>query len=620
MVRHIVAWLLCVSVVLVTAVRPAHAWWLENHVLGDEVRLEVDKSGKAVVEHRMTVKTNGSVRLKDYEVKGVDRDAVPLPNSYVVPMRSGIAGSLDAAVPLSMDLHYPKAREGELQEPPAALKIKVGDRKGLRRGTYLFVLRYRTDLRARGLISRDGAMVRVQWDGPIFDDGFDNARIVFQLPAAPTPPRAAQQVVAEDDRSLEGSFLSEVRRGTERDEIELLRSYAAKGEPISWAVRVDQRALDPLPVVESDAVEEAEPIPVAFAAKGRAPKWLAAVGAGLFLFYLLLVWLKSREVTRNAAAAKATVRPMIGLPTPLRAVGAASALVGGVGLQLLWDEPIWGAWAVVLACLFAAHGAARLDQGSAMRGPGRWLAVTEGEALGKLPRSRGAWLDVSTRAGKLLLLWLLSLVGVATWWVSTRSIPEALLVGFDSVALLVVFGTGKLTSLPPDMAVEPARFLRKLVRKLRKKKGLANLRLVPRIRIPQGQVDPDELRLMVVPPVPLRGFTAIEVGVTYALGVGARVAMPEVLLRVVEGSPCDEAVASISSHGRISPGRKPDERVIALSPRVPTVRSTLEITAALASRVIDREASRKRPEGKSPKVTTKRARRKPAEATEPKAA
>ncbi|MBW2457426.1 MAG: hypothetical protein JRI68_23160 [Deltaproteobacteria bacterium] len=614
------AWLCCVALLLVVAERPAYAWWLENHVLGDEARIEVDRSGKAVVEHRMTVKTNGSVRLKDYELKGVDRDAVPLPNSYVVPIRSGIAGSLDAAVPLSMELHYPKRRKGELEDPPAVLKIKVGDRKGLRRGTYLFVLRYRTDLRARGLISRDGAMVRVQWDGPIFDDGFDSARIVFQLPASPTPPRAAQEVVAEDDRSLAGSFLSEVRRGTDRDEIELLRSYAAKGERISWAVRVDQRALDPLPVVESDAAEADEPSPVTFAAKGRPPKWLAAGGAGLFLFYLLLVWLKSREVKRKARAAKAIVPPMIGLPTPLRALGAAAALVGGVGLQLLWDEPTWGACAVVLACLLAAHGAARLEPSSAMRGPGRWLAVTEGEALCELPRPRGAWLDVSTRAGKLLLLLLLAGVGVATWWVSTRSLPEALLVGFDSVALLAVFGTGKLTSLPPDMAVEPARFLRKLVRKLRKKKGMANLRLVPKIRIPKGQVDPDELRLMVVPPVPLRGFTAIEVGVTYALGVGARVAMPEVLLRVVEGSPCDEAVAAISSSGRITPGRKPDERVIALSPRVPTVRSTVEITAALATRVVDREASRQRPERKSPTVTTKQERRKPAEPSEPKAA
>jgi len=606
--------------VLLVAVRPAHAWWIENHVLGDEARVQIERSGKAVVEHRMILKTNGSVRLKTYELRGIDRDASPLPNSYVVPMRSGIAGSLDSAIPLSLELEYPKPRKGESGQPLAVLKIKVDDRKGLRRGTYLFVLRYRTDLRARGAITRDGAMVRVQWDGPVFDDGFDNARVTFQLPAAPTPPRAVQETVPEDDRSLSASFLSEVRRGTEHDELELLRTYVSKAEPISWAVRVDQRALDPLPPEEAASAEPSMPQGAVFAVKGRPPKWLAAAGGGLFLFYLLLVWLKAREVKRNAAQARATLPPAIGLPTPLRALGAAGALVGGVALQLLFDQPMWGAGAVVLACLLAAHGAARLNPTGSMRGPGRWLSVTEGEALGRLPRPRGAWLDVSTRAGKVLLFLLLSAVGVATWWVSTRSFTEALLVGFDSVALLAIFGTGTLKSLPPDMAVEPARFLRKLVRRLRKKKGMADLRLVPRIRIPQGEVDPDELRLMVVPRIPLRGFTAIEVGVTYALGVGARVAMPEVLLRVVAGSACDQAVAALSTHGRISPGRKPDERVIAISPRVPTVRSTMEITAALAIRVMDHAAPRQRPDRQQSAPVRTGSQPKSGEEREPQAA
>jgi hypothetical protein len=142
------------------------------------------------------------------------------------------------------------------------------------------------------------------------------------------------------------------------------------------------------------------------------------------------------------------------------------------------------------------------------------------------------------------------------------------------------------------MAVEPVRFFRKLVRRIGKMKGAAELRIVPRIRIPLGGVDPDELRLLIVPRLPQRGFGSIEVGLTYALGTGARVAMPEVLLRVTAESPCDDAVAAISTHGRITPGRKPDERVIAFAPRMPTVRMTAEITAALAFRVMDRSAPR----------------------------
>jgi hypothetical protein len=144
--------------------------------------------------------------------------------------------------------------------------------------------------------------------------------------------------------------------------------------------------------------------------------------------------------------------------------------------------------------------------------------------------------------------------------------------------------------LPANLAAEPARFFRPLVRALRKQKGGDSLRLVPRMRIPHGQVDPDELRLLVVPRLPRRGFSSIEVAVAYAVGFGARVAMPEVLVRVTAGSPCDQALASFSRRARITPGRKPDERVLAFAPRFPTVRMTTEILAALASRVTDVEA------------------------------
>jgi hypothetical protein len=63
---------------------------------------------------------------------------------------------------------------------------------------------------------------------------------------------------------------------------------------------------------------------------------------------------------------------------------------------------------------------------------------------------------------------------------------------------------------------------------------------------------------------------------------------------VVSGSPCDIALANMSRKARITPGRKPDERVIAFAPRLPTVRMTAEIARALAMRVVDRDALAKR--------------------------
>ncbi len=55
--------------------------------------------------------------------------------------------------------------------------------------------------------------------------------------------------------------------------------------------------------------------------------------------------------------------------------------------------------------------------------------------------------------------------------------------------------------------------------------------------------------------------------------------------------PCEDALAAISRIGRVAPGRKRDERAIALAPRFPTARMTAEIAAAVAVRVMDRQAS-----------------------------
>jgi len=609
MVTHrVIALLWCVVVVLLATTRPAYAW-IENQVLGVEARVEVEQSGKAVIEQRITLKTNGNVRLRRYRIRGVDRDAVPLPNSYVVPARDALSGSLDSATPVSMELHHPRRRDPDDAAPPAELEIKVDDRKGLRRGKYLFVLRYRTDLRARGLIQRDGAMVRIRWDGPSFDDGFDNARTIFVLPAAPTAPRAVEQPTgAEDEDTLPSTYLSEVRRGSEQDEVELMRTYAPKEASIPWSVRVDPRALAPLPRPSEPATTASRPDDDSAVAKIDRDIMLA-IGGALFLFYLLLVWLKGREVARLARQSGATMPPLVPLPAILRGLLAALLLTGGVALQLLAEQAAAGASCVVAACVMAAHGGARVAPDSQMRGPGRWLTVSESEALASVPALHGAVLDVSTRLGKLLLLLLLVTLSAAVYFLAQLSAFHALLVGFDGVALLAVFGTGLMRSLPPDMAVEPARFLRKVVHRLRKRKGMKDVRIAARIRIPRDAVDPDELRLLVVPRLPLRGFSAIEVGVIYALGIGARVAMPEVLLRVVAGSPCDDAVAVLSARGRITPGRRREERVIAFAPRFPTVRSIAEITAALAVRVKDGAPAR-----------TSERRSKPDRATRHKAA
>jgi hypothetical protein len=632
MLGRLAALCCCILALLLASARPAYAW-IENHVGADEVRLELGASGKALVEHRITLRTTGSERLRELVLRGVDPDAMPAGNSYVVPESDALSSSLESATPLKLEVRHPARHgrgspgpgaDGAEAPPPIELVARVDAETGLKRGTFVFVLRYTTDLRARGLLRRQGPLVEIAWSGLVWEDGLDNARTTFVVPAAPTPPRAVDETpdgaderaagkAAPDDgdeSTAPGHYLSEVRRGTESDEIELMRSYVPRGTALPWVVRVDQRALEPLSEPEAVAPPPA-PAPVL----GSTPpprQLLLAAAAGLWLLYTLLVAFKALEVKRHAREARATVRPAFPLPLVLRAPAAGLALAGGVALQLVLDRPLLGAAAVVLATVLAAHGAARPDPRAAKRGPGRWLTVSEVEALALPPRPRGALLDVSTRAGQCLLLLLGLAVGAGAAMLWPRAPHQAVLIALDVVALLGVFGTGRLTALPPDLSIEPIRFLRKLVGRMRRAKGAVGLRIAPRIRIPAGALDPDELRLLVVPRMPLRGFAGIEVALSYALGLGARVGMPEVLLRVIGDSPCEEAIRSLAALGRVTPGRRADERVLTLAPRLPSVRMTAEIVLALAARVSDRASAAPIVElPAEPRPATRRARKAP---------
>jgi len=575
----------CVVLVLTLVVHPAWGW-IENHVKASDARIVIDRAGQAEIEHRFTLRTNGNVRQKQFVVRGVDADAEPLGNNYVVPARDALSNSLDSALPLLVE-----AKPATSKEPAetATLHLTVDDKRGLRRGSYVFVVRYRTDLHARDLLKHDGSMIRLSWNGPVWDDGFDNTRATFVLPSAATAPRAVEPSSDEAHDALAPAILSEVRRG-QFDEVELLRTYAREKESVLWEIRIDPRVLEPLPKALSSQVDEPPSAPPTIEALRLPDEWLLGGASALFLLFTTLVALKARFTRRRAHAAKATMPACLPLPTWLRAPLAGGALSGGVAFQLLWGEPLAGALAVVAATLLAAHRGARLDVRHSMRGPGRWLSISEDEAWRALARPPGSLLDASSVRGRLFLAVLLAGVGIGCYFAARLSSFHATLIGLDAVALLSLFGTGNARALPPDMSVEPAFFLRKLVKRLRRLDRAGELRLSPRIRIPNGEVDPDEMRLLIAPRLPLRGFTAIEVGVTYALGLTTRVTMPEILVRTVEGSECDRALAAVSRHGRITPGRKPEERVIAISPRLPTIRMTAQIAAALATRVADADA------------------------------
>jgi hypothetical protein len=576
------------AALLLAWTRPALAW-VDVTIEGDDVRVSVAADGKARIEHRITLKIAGGP-LRALDLRGVDHDAVPDADGYVVPQREAASNSLASAVPVALEL-MPPGNKPEPDGSPArsTLKIRFQNDRGLGRGVYVVLARYTTNLAPS--IRADGALAKVVWTGPLWPDGLASVRTTFELPAAPTEPRTDESMArsAEPGDPREPSaadrplVLSTLRRGLKTDAIELLRPYVPKGEVPTWAIRADRRAF----TITTPAPRKPELRSGAaafFSEPALRTLWIAFAVA-LFLLYSVVVALKSAAVAREASAAGTHARPLVPLPATLRALLAGAFLVAGLWIELLARKATLGALLVLAASLLAAHLPPAWKRGSRLRGPGRWLPVAESQAFNDPPREAGGALDVSTRRGKVVFSLVLLALGAGVVALHDLSPYQAQLVAFDATALLAVFGTGLRSGLPPDPGKAPTRFLRELARRLRKTPGGRELRIIGRIRVPEGATEPDELRLSVAPRASIQGFSAIEVGVVHVPGIGGPIGLPEVLLRVGEGSPCEIALGDLPKLGRCARGRKPKERVIGLSPRLPTVRMTAGLVLRLVAMV-----------------------------------
>ncbi len=566
--------------------RPALAW-VDARVAGDDVRIDVSKDGSARVEHKITLCISGGP-LRALDLKGVDADAVPEPDGYVVPGKDAASGSLAQAEPVTIEMMPPPSRAGDDGAPePSTMRVRFDADKGLSRGVFVVFLRYRTELFRRGLIRRDGSMAQLRWSGLSWNDGFDSARATFILPAGPTEPRpddsAPAETAAPSDQAPPASVLSTLRRGTGRDELELLRPYAPKGEAVPWTVRFDARALEV--TATKNPTQEAS-APAAPSSVTPARRDLLFFGAALvFVLYSLMVAWKSREVLRTTAAAGAQARPLIPLPMYVRAIAAGLALVGGLFAELFFRTGTVGAILVALAATLSMHRAPTISSASRLRGPGTWLSITEEEAFARAPRKTGTWLDVSTRAGKALFFVSLTLLGVAIWQVSERSMYHAYLLGFDAVILFAIFCTGRLSDIPLNAVSFSKPFLQAVAKRVRKamQKTGEDVRIIPRIRVPEGSAEPDEMRLAIVPKSPRTGFVGLEVGVLPVPSPESAVHLPEVILRVTTDSPCEESIATIAGQGKSQRGRRSSERAITLAPRLPTTWMTADLVVRLVS-------------------------------------
>ncbi len=590
--RHLAAlW----SLALVFAAFPAHAW-VETRVTAHSAVVDLERTGSATVTQELGVRLRGGP-LSDLQLAGVDSDAEPLPDATVICTDDPKFGT----VPLSV-----------AREPDGSLKLTIDRERGLRTGSYVFRFSYRTQLLARELIRRAGSHVELRWVGPRFEDGLDSARVTFRIPEASVAPSlpapgSSSGTVNELDE-LGGVFVGNLRRAPGKDELEVVRPHVARGEPALWRVWLADSALDafaagaaPQPRVALISHELGE------SPRERLSWLLGALGAGLVFGLLLLV--KWRGFRAAAESRRAEARSLLPIP-----VGPRAALGGALlGLAVIaggrWDEPTWMGALLFAATLCGALAA--VPSKPAPRGPGQWLPLSETDAFARCKANLpGRFLDASTLPGACVLLLLMTTLVIAHFAVRVHSPYRAVELLLGGTVLLPVFLTGRARELPVVPGSDPRGKLQKLLRGLRQ----SGLRAVPVARLPLGSSVADEVRLTIQARGAQAGLTALELGTEHTVSLGGVVAEPYLLLRVREDSPCAQALSGLLPFQR---GRKPEERVALLRPKLPTVAETLALVGEVLELLQRKPVPPQRPSSAPSSSGRATSARKPTRAASP---
>lgn len=554
---------------LATLMAGAALGWVETSTESHAVTLDVARDGSATVSHELVIRVKGGP-LAAIELDGVDSDAVPLADATVTAVDGGRAAA--QTLPLLLE----KRDDG-------TLRAEVDHPKGVSRGKFVFRLGYRTRLGERGLIRPQGSMVLVRWVAPRSSDGVDSARVVFRLPPGSTAPR-----LAEGDDESGGTFLANVRRAEDKDELEIVRPHVAKGEPVVWRVIASPKAFDAFGQEERSA-EPLVPMRVEPAERPEQRAWSLALLVAIALAHASLVYGKWRWVRRACRAKNAEPRALVPLPAAPRAVAAGALLAGAVAVLVRTEQATVAGALLLAAIALSAHVSPRTLPSP--RRPGRWLPIADEEAFGvreaALP---GRWLDAGTLPG--FACFALALLGFAlgSVYLFLRSPYFGLSLALASSVLLPLFCTGRAGELPPDPAKRPAKLLEWLGQRLRQDPAL---KVVAWARIPEGDSEADELRLLVMPRRALPGLMAIELGVEYEAALGGNVALPWVMVRASEGSAAHRALPSQVSWAR---GRRPEERSAVIRPKLPTRASCLSLVRSVALGLSDRGRAPKRPD------------------------
>ncbi|MBX3188155.1 MAG: hypothetical protein KF819_14130 [Labilithrix sp.] len=575
--------LLVTLLALGAAASPAQAkGWEEVHQTSDDVRVTVGPDGIATVNHHLRYRIVAG-RFKSFDLEGLDPRAELVPETLVVPERGG---EIAARVEVN-----PKVAGGVRivfdQPPPMTAREKrLGT--GLRRGAYVVDVKYKLDLVAAKMLVRDGAMWKLAWTAPPSPEGHDGARVVFQLPPAPTEPRLASPEQA-------ATTLVTSRRDAEKDELELVRAHVPRGEAVTWSARVDPKAF-PLVVAPDLRPPVAALLPPP--APSRVPLVLtvsALALVGITLAFVLRA--KQRAVALACDALRARPRPLVPVPWGLGPLAYGAAATAALG-ALLWSAPIYGAALVVLAMALAAHRTPSVIPRP--RGPGLWQTIADREVLAPSPPppAPGDALDVGTRRGKIVALVVVAVLGVLAFVLRSRVPGAAVAIPLSAAALVPLFVTGTQAQMPRRPAELAARVLAPARDTLGRLIDLAHVDVECRARFsPQsGSKSYDEVRLACAPSLRIPGLRTIELALA-GLEPGAPAALPEVLVRFDDGSAAAAKIAQMAPGVSVVPGRSPEEKVLRLTPRVPTPTGAARLLARLT---VDLEGHRASDRGPSP--------------------
>ncbi len=563
-VRFCIAASLLFVVATGTTGTEAHAGiaWGDATLKGDDVRVELDDKGWALVTHAIAIHV-AAKRFRGFVLEGVD-DHPSAPTDQAT-----LAGMDGPGWPASLvdDKGEPIDAFIEPSKEARKLRVRLGS-DGVPRGDYVLTVRYRADLTKT--VVREGSLLRLTWGAPSFPEGYDTGHLTFVLPTATIEPKIAlADLGGAEPRSIDGSAILEVRRTTFGDELTLTRPHVPHHDDARWVLTIDPKALPSV----ATKVPVREPSSPMIAPSGRRLDGMLPLLGGAGLLALLtvgLLRLRDRHVLQGDAE---RFRPILPL-------GDGARVVVTVGLELAATVALVSSHPYVGAALVAVAMATSLlrpvPTTLAKRGPGRWLVVPREHATSAesaLDVAVPSILDPGGRAGLVLVFALVSALAIAVVMLVRLDVEIALGLVLLSTPLFALFATGRVAQLPRDRVRAVASLLHPIERALESHVENSRRKWLARTVRGAATAKIDEVRLRVEPTTLAkeRGLLVLELGGAQESTALSYALVPELLVRLRQDSPAAQRFAAAAlreCHATFatSLGRNTLELVIAVRP------------------------------------------------------